>query len=120
MHHIRERRHKFDVDDRFTLPKLEDIVVNGEVQPDTIDSINDYYDTSDHDLRAQGVLLQRRDGDNETRWQLSIPDDGGRTELHWIGSDNPANEVTTLLTGLTLGKEVAGVAKFTRFVSATE
>jgi len=111
MHDILERRHKFDVDNRFTLPKLEDIVVNGEVQHDTVDAISDYYDTSDHDLRAQGVVLQRRDGDNETGWQLSIPDDGGRTELHWIGSDSPPTEVTTLLTGLTLGKEVASVAK---------
>jgi CHAD domain-containing protein len=106
-----ERHDKFDVDDRFTLPKLEDVVVNGEVQHDTIDSTNDYYDTSDHDLRAQGVLLQRRDGDGETGWQLAVPDDGGRTELHWIHSDSPPDEVTTLLTGLTLGKEVASVAK---------
>ena len=106
-----ERHDKFDVDDRFTLPKLEDIIVNGAVQHDTIDSTNDYYDTSDHDLRAQGVLLQRRDGDGETGWQLAVPDDGGRTELHWIHSDSPPDEVTTLLTGLTLGKEVASVAK---------
>ena len=110
MHDTLERHEKFDVDDRFTLPKLEDIVVNGEVQHDTIDSTNDYYDTCDHDLRAQGVVLQRRDADNEAGWQLSIPDDGGRTELHWIGSDSPPDEVTTLLTGLTLGKEVASVA----------
>ncbi|HEX4559788.1 MAG TPA: CYTH and CHAD domain-containing protein [Mycobacterium sp.] len=106
-----ERHDKFDVDDRFTLPKLEDVVVNGEVQHDTIDSTNDYYDTSDHDLRAQGVSLQRRGGDGETGWQLAVPDDGGRTELHWIHSDSPPDEVTTLLTGLTLGKEVASVAK---------
>jgi CHAD domain-containing protein len=111
MHDTLERHDKFDVDDRFTLPKLEDIIVNGAVQHDTIDSTNDYYDTSDHDLRAQGVLLQRRDGDGETGWQLAVPDDGGRTELHWIHSDSPPDEVTTLLTGLTLGKEVASVAK---------
>jgi CHAD domain-containing protein len=111
MYDALERHDKFDVDDRFTLPKLEDIVGNGAVQHDTIDSTNDYYDTSDHDLRAQGVLLQRRDGDGETGWQLAVPDDGGRTELHWIHSDSPPDEVTTLLTGLTLGKEVASVAK---------
>jgi CHAD domain-containing protein len=111
MHDILERHGKFDVDDRFTLPKLEDIVVNGEVQHDTIDATNDYYDTSEHDLRAHGVLLQRRDGDGETGWQLALPDDGGHTELHWILSDNPPDEVTTLLTGLSLGKQVASVAK---------
>jgi inorganic triphosphatase YgiF len=66
MHDILERRGKFDVDDGFTLPNLEDIVGNGEVQHDTIDSTNDYYDTSDHGLQAQGVFLQRRDGDGET------------------------------------------------------
>jgi CHAD domain-containing protein len=111
MHDILERRDKFDVDDRFTLPELEDIVVNGEVRHDTIDSTNDYYDTSDHDLRAQGIVLQRRDGDGETGWRLAVPDDGERTELHWIHSDNPPEEATALLTGLTLGKEVASVAK---------
>jgi CHAD domain-containing protein len=111
MREILERHGKFDVDDRFTLPKLEDVVVNGEVRHDTIDSTNDYYDTADHDLRAQGVLLQRRDGDGETGWQLAVPDDGGRTELHWIHSDSPPDEVTTLLAGLALGKEVASVAK---------
>ena len=66
MHDTLERHDKFDVDDRFTLPKLEDIIVNGAVQHDTIDSTNDYYDTSDHDLRAEGVLLQRRDGDRKS------------------------------------------------------
>jgi CHAD domain-containing protein len=111
MREILERHGKFDVDDRLTLPRLEDIVVNGEVQHDTIDSTNDYYDTSDHDLRAQGVLLRRRDGDGETGWQLALPDDGARTELHWPLSDNPSDEVTSLLTGLSLGKQVASVAK---------
>jgi CHAD domain-containing protein len=111
MREISECRGKFDVDDRFTLPKLEDIVVNGEVRRDTIDWTNDYYDTPDHDLRAQRVLLERRDGDGETGWQLALPDEGGRTELQWILSDSPPHEVSTLLTGLSLGKEVASVAK---------
>src|ERR1700756_2264892 len=111
MPEISERHGKFDVDDRFTLPKLEDIVVNGAVQHDTLDSTNDYYDTPDHDLRAQRVLLERRDGDGETGWQLALPDECGRTELHWILSDGPPHEVSTLLTGLSLGKEVASVAK---------
>jgi CHAD domain-containing protein len=111
MHDILERRSKFDVGDRFGLPKLEGIAVNGEVRHDTVDSTDAYYDTPEQDLRAQGIVLQRLDGDGETGWRLAIPDDGGRTELHWIHSDSPPDEVMSLLTGLTFGKEVVSVAK---------
>jgi CHAD domain-containing protein len=74
-------------------------------------SPNVYYDTPDHDLQAHGVQLRRRDGDGETGWQLTVPDDGGRTELHWVLSDEPPAEATALLTGLTQGKSIDSVAK---------
>jgi len=109
MHGVLERH--WDVDERFELPLLDDVVVNGEVQHDTVDVTNVYYDTPDHDLQAHGIVLRRRDGDGETGWRLEIPAGGGRTELHWVFSDNLPAEATTLLTGLTLGKPVVDVAK---------
>jgi CHAD domain-containing protein len=111
MRDILERQDKFDVDDRFVLPELDDIVVNGEVDHDTIDVTNVYYDTTDRDLQAHGIVLRRRDGDDEPGWQLEIPVSGERTELHWVPSDEPPAEATDLLTGLTQGKSVDSIAK---------
>ena len=114
-----ERR--WAVDERFELPGLDDIlngvVVNGEVQHDTVDVTKVYYDTPGHDLQAQGVVLYRRDGgeggdgEGETGWRLEIPTDGGRSELQWIHSDDPPAEVISLLTGLTRGHGVVDVAQ---------
>jgi CHAD domain-containing protein len=111
MHDILERHDTWDVDDRFVLPTLDGVVVNGEVDHDTIDVTNVYYDTPDHDLQAHGIELRRRDGDGETGWQLEVPDNSGRAELHWVLSDDPPAEVTNLLKGLTQGKSVDCVAK---------
>jgi CHAD domain-containing protein len=101
----------FDVDDRFALPPLDKILDDGTVRHDTVDVTKVYYDTSDHDLQAQGITLYRRNGDGETGWRLAIPADGGHSELHWVGSHAPPAEAVTLLTGLTAGKPVIDVAK---------
>jgi CHAD domain-containing protein len=105
------QRHNWDVDEWFVLPKLAGVVVNGEINHDTVDVTNDYYDTPEHDLRANGVELRRRDGDGKAGWQLDIPDNGGRTKLRWPLSDAPPAEVVALLTGLTLGKPIDSFAK---------
>jgi CHAD domain-containing protein len=81
------------------------------VDHDTIDVTNVYYDTTDHDLQAHGIVLQRTDGDDEPGWQLELPVSGEHTELHWVHSDEPPAEATDLLTGLTQGKRVDSVAK---------
>jgi inorganic triphosphatase YgiF len=113
MHGLLQRH--WDVDDRFVLPALDDIlddiVVNGEVEHDTVDVTNVYYDTAEHDLRAHGVALYRRDGEGEAMWRLEIPTDGGRSELHWVHSDSLPAEAVGLLTGVALGKPVVDVAK---------
>ena len=101
----------FDVDDRFALPPLDEILDDGKVRHDTVDVTKIYYDTSDHDLQAQGITLYRRDGDGETGWRLATPADGGHSELHWVGSDAPPAEAVNLLTGVTAGKPVVDVAK---------
>jgi inorganic triphosphatase YgiF len=75
---VLELRRRWDVDERFVLPALQYVVVNGDVDHDTIDVTNVYYDTRDHDLSAHGIELRRGDGDCETGWQLKVPADGGR------------------------------------------
>jgi CHAD domain-containing protein len=108
---ILERHHTWDVDERFVLPTLRDFVVNGEVDHDTIDVTHTYYDTPDRDLRAHGIELRRRADDDATGWLLKIPGEDGPVELTWALSDHPPAEATTLLTGVTLGKNVDSVAE---------
>ena len=110
MTNVLEREDKWDVDDQFTLPPLDDLVDGGRVDGDTVDLTSAYYDTPDGDLQAHGVLLRRRDGDDDTGWQLKVPAKGGRTELNWPLSDRPPAELTRLLDGLRLGKELDAVA----------
>lgn len=106
----RQRHDTWDVDEWFVFPRLGGVVVNGEIDHDIVDVTNDYYDTREQDLRANGVELRRRDGDDKAGWQLDIPDNGGRTKLRWPLSDAPPAEVITLLTGLTLGKPIDSYA----------
>lgn len=109
MRALPERR--FDVDETFALPALNDIVDRGNVRRDTVDETKVYYDTPEYDLQAQGVALYRRDGDDESGWCLEIPADDRCSELRWAGSDVPPAEAVGLLTGLTAGKPVVDVAK---------
>jgi CHAD domain-containing protein len=110
MRQIMEREDKWDVDDRFVLPNLERVVDGATVQHDTVDLTSTYYDTTDRDLQACGILVRRRDGDDDTGWQVKIPADGGRTELQWPLSDRAPSELTDLLTGITAGRPLAELA----------
>ncbi|HEY6576939.1 MAG TPA: CYTH domain-containing protein, partial [Mycobacterium sp.] len=110
MRQIMEREDKWDVDDRFVLPDLERVVDGATVQHDTVDLTSTYYDTTDRDLQACGILVRRRDGDDDTGWQVKIPADGGRTELHWPLSDRAPIELTDLLTGITAGRPLSELA----------
>jgi CHAD domain-containing protein len=110
MREVLEREDKWDVDDRFAMPKLDDIVAGGRLARDTVDLISEYYDTPDRDLQAHGVLVRRRSGDDDTGWQLKIPAEDGRTELQWPLTDAPPNSLVELLTGISLGKKVGPVA----------
>ncbi len=110
MREILERETKWDVDERFTLPDLDDLVKGGTVAHDTVHMANTYYDTPLRDLEKHGILLRRREGGDETGWQLKIPSAGGRTELQWPMSDAPPSELVDLLTGITLGKPLFEIA----------
>ena len=110
MRQIMEREDKWDVDDRFVLPDLERVMDGATVQHDTVDLTSTYYDTTDRDLQACGILVRRRDGDDDTGWQVKIPAGGARTELHWPLSDRAPIELTDLLTGITAGRPLTELA----------
>lgn len=110
MEEVLERELKFDVDEHFALPRLDDIVPGAAVQQSTVELSSAYYDTADGDLRAHGVLLRRRDGDDDTGWQLKVPDAEGRIEIRTGLSDTPPQELAEALTGMRLGKPLVTVA----------
>ncbi|MFZ0905715.1 MAG: CYTH and CHAD domain-containing protein [Mycobacterium sp.] len=110
MREVLEREDKWDVGEQFELPHLGDIVVGGHVDHHTVDLTSVYYDTPERDLQAHGILLRRRDGDDDAGWQLKTPATGGRTELRWALTDSPPEALTELLTGISLGKDLTTVA----------
>jgi CHAD domain-containing protein len=110
MEEVLERELKWEVDEHFALPRLDDIVAGADVERDTVHLDSTYYDTADGDLQAHGVLLRRRDGDDDTGWQLKVPDTEGRVEIRTALSDAPPPELTDALTGMRLGKPLVNVA----------
>lgn len=110
MEDVLERELKWDVDEHFELPRIDDIVAGAEVNRTTVTLSTAYYDTADGDLQTHGVLLRRRDGDDDTGWQLKVPDAGGRVEIRTASSGTPPAELTDALTGIRLGKPLVNVA----------
>ncbi len=110
MHELLEREDKWDVDDHFVLPRLHDLIDGGEIDRSTVHLESAYYDTADHDLQSHGIVLRRRDGDDDTGWQLKVPDSEGRIEIRTSLADAPPSELEELLTGLRLGKQLVNVA----------
>jgi CHAD domain-containing protein len=110
MRELLERELKWDVDEHFVLPRLDDIVDNGDLERTTVELTSAYYDTADGDLLAHGVVLRRRDGDDDTGWQLKVPGAEGRAEIRTALSDTPPQELTDLLIGMRLGKPLVKVA----------
>lgn len=93
----------WDVDREFILPDLSDVVSGGHVEYDRIDTVSSYYDTDESDLRAHGIVLRRCDGDDDTGWQLSLPD-GDTEDMHWPLSDVPPTQAAAVLAGVTGAK----------------
>jgi CHAD domain-containing protein len=110
MDEVLERELKWDVDEHFTVPRLDDIIDGAHVERDTVTLSSVYYDTADGDLQTHGVLLRRRDGDDDTGWQLKVPTAEGRIEIRTSLADEPPTELEELLTGLRLGKPLVNVA----------
>jgi hypothetical protein len=67
---ILEREAKREVTDKFVLPALD--TVGSGASHRTVELTSQYFDTADRDLQAHGLLLRRRDGDDESGWQLKI------------------------------------------------
>lgn len=107
---VLDRHHKWDVDGRFVLPDLGDIIVGGQVEHDAIDLRTVYYDTPERDLQAHGIQVRRRDGYDDPGWQLTTSWTAGPTELRWPPTDVPPAAMTKLLTGISLGKPLTSVA----------
>jgi CHAD domain-containing protein len=105
-----ERVTKFDVDERFSVPAIDDDLARGPVERSTVELSSTYFDTQEGDLLSHGLQLRRRDGDDDTGWQLKVPGDDGRLEIRTTLSDHPPSELTDLLTGVTLGKPLTNVA----------
>ena len=110
MDEVLERELKWDVDEHFAVPRLDDIVAGSDVERSTVTLNSAYYDTADGDLQTHGVLLRRREGDDDTGWQLKVPDAEGRVEIRAGLSDTPPSELTAALTGMRLGKPLVNVA----------
>jgi CHAD domain-containing protein len=110
MEELLEQEEKWEVNDRFELPRLYDLVDGGDVDQATVELESAYYDTADHDLQSHGIVLRRRDGDDDTGWQLKVPDTEGRIEIRTALADSPPQELTELLTGIRLGKQLVNVA----------
>jgi CHAD domain-containing protein len=110
MQEVLEREDKWAVDHDFALPTIDDLAREAEVHTDTVELASVYYDTVDHDLRAHGIVVRRREGDDDTGWQLKLPRDDGRVELRWPLSDTPPQELSRLLAGAALGKELSNAA----------
>jgi CHAD domain-containing protein len=84
---VREVETKFDIAPDFTVPDLSGF---GDLETDVVDIASSYWDTDCHDLLRFGLTLRRRTGGADTGWQLKIPGDGFRTELHWPDDENPS------------------------------
>jgi CHAD domain-containing protein len=111
MKELLEREDKWEVDDHFVLPRIHDLTGGGgDVDRSTVHLESAYYDTADHDLQSHGIVLRRRDGDDDTGWQLKVPGPGGRVEIRTSLTDGPPPELMEMLTGLRLGKELVNVA----------
>src|SRR3984893_9287201 len=110
MTEVLERERKWEVDDDFVLPSLDDIIPGGEVQQSTIELTSAYFDTADRDLSAHGLLLRRREGDDDAGWQLKMPDANGRIEIRYPLADTMPSDLSALLTGVSLGEPLVNMA----------
>jgi CHAD domain-containing protein len=113
---VRERERKWDVDDGFRMPPMQDLVTGAEVDRSTVELTSEYFDTRDRDLQTHGLSLRRRSGDVDTGWQLKIPTAEGRLEVQagGVNAVPPSlvpDELARLLTGIRIGKELISVAR---------
>ncbi|MEV0296273.1 CYTH and CHAD domain-containing protein [Nocardia sp. NPDC050710] len=106
-----ERESKWEVDQVFTLPMLDDFVPDSRVEKTSVELTSTYFDTAEHDLLSHNVTLRRREGEDESGWQLKIPHPRGRLELLAPLSKDLPHDLTDIVTGVCLGKKLRAVTR---------
>jgi CHAD domain-containing protein len=109
----REREDKYDVDARFSMPALDDLIPSGgRLERAVVHLDSRYFDTEERDLLASGVTLRRRSGDTDTGWQLKVPEGKARTEIR-LPADGEAvpGELAELVRGVGQDRPLGEVAR---------
>ncbi|WP_433567451.1 CHAD domain-containing protein [Nocardia sp. CA-151230] len=110
MKDVLERESKWAVDRDFTLPRLDDLVANSHVEEIPVELTSTYFDTAERDLLAHDLTLRRREGEDESGWQLKIPRSTGRVEVTAQLSDELPHELAEVVNGAALGRPLNEVA----------
>jgi CHAD domain-containing protein len=80
----REVETKYDIPPDYRVPQLDRFTKpGGRIDVDTVSLMSTYYDTAAMDLAGSHITVRRRSGTVDTGWQMKLPGDGFRTELHW-------------------------------------
>lgn len=110
MEEVLERETKWEVNGDFALPALDDLVSDSRIEKTSVELTSTYFDTPELDLLAHDLTLRRREGADESGWQLKVPHPSGRTELHAPLSAELPPEFVAVLAGAALGKQLHPVA----------
>ena len=79
-----EIERKYDVEGLRPVPSLlgvDGITAETAEEPFILTAV--YYDTDDHALARNRIVLRRREGGGDAGWHVKTPGDEGRTEVHW-------------------------------------
>ncbi len=109
MEEVVERESKWEVDEAFSLPALDNLVSGSHTEHTSVELTSTYFDTSELDLLAHDLTLRRRESADEAGWQLKIPHPTGRTELHAPLSEELPPDFIEVVTGAALGKQLHAV-----------
>ncbi|MQY27336.1 CYTH and CHAD domain-containing protein [Nocardia aurantia] len=111
MRDVLERESKWEVDRDFALPRLDDLLDASRVEETPVELTSTYFDTAEHDLLAHDLTLRRREGDDESGWQLKVPAADGRVEVTAPLSRDLPPELAEIVNGAALGKPLRPIAR---------
>ena len=79
-----EIERKYDIEGLRPVPSLQGVDgITAETAEEPFILTAVYYDTDDHALARNRIVLRRREGGGDAGWHLKTPADEGRTEVHW-------------------------------------
>jgi CHAD domain-containing protein len=107
----RERELKLDVSLDYQLPRLDELT-GGELRERAVELRSTYYDTAERSLLRHFLTLRRREGDEDTGWQLKVPAGDARSELSLPldGGEAVPSGLVELLRGVAGDAEIRPVA----------